>query len=215
MQKHHKGRKGSTVQRILGNVMVAKEVKAMVEKQNPNNTDKQRQLLVYFMRHEDQRHRVGKEMFLNTLDLKEWTVWNWVLSKKGDNQFHPHTSSHLDPAALQKANCSKFLDNVLTLPSHYCRKSSSNKYVERGLKSINEVVRPYTNSCKENGETPLAQQAFSKLFHEKKTCPYSHHRKISATSASSSSNETCQRKAGKSMAQERPKLKVRNPRTRS
>ena len=76
MQKHHKGREGNTVQRILGNVMGAKEVfvKAMVEKQNPNNTDKQRQRLVYFMRHRDQRHRVGKEMFLNTFDLKECLV---------------------------------------------------------------------------------------------------------------------------------------------
>ena len=46
MQKHHTGRKGRTVQRILGNVTGAKEVfiKAMVEIQNPNKTDKQSQI---------------------------------------------------------------------------------------------------------------------------------------------------------------------------
>ena len=147
----------------------AKEVfvKAMVERQNPNKACKQRQRLVYFMKHEDQRHRVCKEMFLNTLDLKEWTVWNWVLNKKGESQLRPPKSSHYDRAAVQRANCSAFLDNVPTLPSHYCRKTSSKNYVERRFRSINEVRRAYANVCNEKGEAVLSRTAFSRLFHQK------------------------------------------------
>ena len=58
-----------------------------------------------------------------TLGLKEWAVWNWVLSKKSENQLYSHTSPHYDRAVLQKVICSKLLDKAATLKSHYCRKS--------------------------------------------------------------------------------------------
>ena len=67
------------------------------------------------MRHEDQRHRVGKEMFLHTLDLKEWTVWNWVLSKNGDNQLHPHTSLIMTELLFRKQTALRFWTMFLLL----------------------------------------------------------------------------------------------------
>ena len=43
----------------------------------------------------------------------------------------------------------------------------------------------------ENGETVLSRQAFFRLIHKEKTCPYSHHRKTSVTGASSLTKDTC------------------------
>ena len=103
------------------------------ERQNPNKADIQRQRLVYFMRHADQRHRLRKEIFLNTLDLKERSVLNLVLNKKGERQCCSPKSSHYDRAAFQKANCSTFLENVSSLPSHSCKKSSSHSYEKSNL----------------------------------------------------------------------------------
>ena len=64
-----------------------------------------------------------KIMFLYTLGLKEWAAWNWVLSKKSENQVYSHTYHLYDRALLQNAICSKLLDNAHTLKSHYCSKS--------------------------------------------------------------------------------------------
>ena len=101
-------------------------VRAMVQPHN-NDTDRKRKRLNYFMKHDDSRVRVCKTMFLNSLDLKEWSVWSWVFDRvKGC----PKRSSHYDRAAQGKQFCSEFLDNLPTLPSHYCLKSSSKKYVE-------------------------------------------------------------------------------------
>ena len=40
-----------------------------------------------------------KEMFLYTLVLKEWAVWNWMLRKISENQLYSHTSPHYGRAA--------------------------------------------------------------------------------------------------------------------
>ena len=91
----------------------------------PEQDKRTYQHLVYFMRYTDHRHRLRKEMFFYTVGLKEWAVWHWVLSKKSENQLYSHTSPHYDRASLQKAICSKLLDNAPTLISHYCRKSEN------------------------------------------------------------------------------------------
>ena len=122
MQKHPTRIKGTHCSKhLLAMPWQAKEVfvKAMVERQNSNKADKQRQRLGYFMRHADQRHPLRKEMFLNTLDLKERSVLNLVLNKKDESQCRSQKSSHYDRAAFQKANCSTFLDNAPSLPSQY------------------------------------------------------------------------------------------------
>ena len=136
MQKHPTRIKGTHCSKnLLAMPWQAKEVffKAMVERQNSKKADKQRQRLVYFMRHADQRHTLRKETFLNTLDLKERSVLNLVLNKKGERQCCSTKSSHYDRAAFQKTNCSTFLENVSSLPSHSCKKSSSPSYEKSNL----------------------------------------------------------------------------------
>lgn len=72
-------------------------------------------------------------MFLNTFGLKEWSVLNWVASAEP----HGMTTSQNTKCTERRANrqtgneakekLCKFLDS---LPSHYCRKSTSRIYLE-------------------------------------------------------------------------------------
>ena len=70
-------------------------------------------------------------MFLCTLGLKEWGVWNWMLRKKSENHLYSHTSPHYGraaPSALQ--NVPDW--SIKTCPSQQERLSSNCKFHSQG-----------------------------------------------------------------------------------
>ena len=102
-------------------------------------------------------------MLLNTLDRKELTVWNWVLNKEGESQLRPPKPSQYDRLQFKRRNCSAFLDDLPTLPSYYCRYTSSKNHLER---SINEVRRAMQTCATKKERLFLAAQRFLD-YHEK------------------------------------------------
>ena len=71
-------------------------------------------------------------MFLYTLGLKEWAVWNWMLRKKSENQLYSHTSPHYGRAAPSAPQI--FPDcSIKTCPSQQERLSSNSTVKELPL----------------------------------------------------------------------------------
>ena len=125
--------------------------------------------LVYHLRSpgRDKLIKVCKIMFLNTLNLGEWTVRGWVtcLSDSSadeseecpnpNNQVErPSTSNDTEPQvadvnmappemATRRANANRFLDQLPKLESHYCRSSSTKQYLEPDWQSFAALHREY------------------------------------------------------------------------
>lgn len=79
--------------------------------------------------------QVCKKMFLLTLDLKEWSVRNWVSNTSSGSgiTISPNHQKNI-PKVGRKTNKNKrmihFFDNLPKLPSHYCRSTSNKLYLE-------------------------------------------------------------------------------------
>lgn len=101
---------------------------------------------------------VCKNMFLSTLGLKEWSVLNWGTPPTKSARL-PQTEVKLINKPARKTTVrggqvllEQFLDDLPKLPSHYCRKSSQNIYLEPMFgNTMAEVFKVYTNFWSENG----------------------------------------------------------------
>ena len=69
-------------------------------------------------------------MFLSTLNLGEWSVYNWIKSSY-DAGIQARIKKIPSQARKCASSCtSVFLDCLPNMPSHYCRKCTSKIYLE-------------------------------------------------------------------------------------
>ena len=132
--------------------------------------------LHYHLKVEDQRIRVCTKMFQNTLQIPHRTIIYW-LDKGKDGMIRSTKYSPMqertkgknahDKERVRLANI--FVDQLDKVPSHYCRKSSTKKYLwPYDFKSAQDV---YTNYCKwieenHNNSQPLSATTFKSILKE-------------------------------------------------
>ena len=99
-----------------------------------------------YLRKDGARLSICREMFLSTLGLGEWSVHDWVMSSV--DGMHSTTKKRQVPATSRQSEAlellesvRKFLKDLPKLPSHYCRASTSEKYLEPQFQSIAAVYR--------------------------------------------------------------------------
>ena len=124
--------------------------------------------ITYYLRKDGERLKVCREMFLSTLCLGEWSVRNWVMSSV--DGMHSSTKERPVPAtgrhneALEKRELvRKFFSDLPKLPSHYCRASTSKKYLEPHFQSVAEVYRLFE---KQQATEVPSRQVFTEEFHK-------------------------------------------------
>ena len=82
--------------------------------------------------------RVCKQLFLSTFAVGEKQLRTWL---KRDNPEEPNaqrsSSTKInDPRSAKTSSAREFISNLPTVPSHYCRSSTSEKYVDASYKSF-------------------------------------------------------------------------------
>ncbi|CAG9773409.1 unnamed protein product [Ceutorhynchus assimilis] len=122
----------------------------------------------YYLKKDTENLRICKKMFLNTLDLKEWMVRNWLNQAannkiKDSNDIAMPSRSRL-PVELKKGLevLQTFLDKLPKLESHYCRPSTQRLYLEPLFQTKTDVYRLYKDYCDDNNAIALS------LIHLKK-----------------------------------------------
>lgn len=72
----------------------------------------------------------------------------------------------------------EFLEKLLKLPSHYCRKSTSRLYFEPYIKSMSQLYNMYIIKCNEENKQSVSRKIFADVYdktnfsayHPKKYC---------------------------------------------
>uniref|UniRef100_A0A6P7F0J9 Uncharacterized protein LOC114324759 n=1 Tax=Diabrotica virgifera virgifera TaxID=50390 RepID=A0A6P7F0J9_DIAVI len=129
-----------------------------------------------------QRIRVCKKMFLNTLCMGEWAVLNWVTTQSvrmgelqveeegsgddeegrengDDGENIAHLRSHVNREKKKDADTSRktilkeFFNNLPKLESHYCRKTTKKLYLEQNWQSKAHLYREYKSYCESVGKS--------------------------------------------------------------
>lgn len=139
-----------------------------------NETSRRAQTLIYYMKREKERVRVCKQMFLNTHNVKENMVLDWLQKDKNqdnstkiDGETNEETC-HLKPDRYKnlKNNLRHFFNELAKMESHYCRSSSSKLYLEPNWRSKSALYKFYKQWCQTNSTLSVSIASFSHVFEE-------------------------------------------------
>ena len=97
----------------------------------------------YHLWQNNNRVVVCKSMFCNTLGISEKTIHNWITDATCGVPKGKATSSSIPARNERRESAKEYLLGLPNMPSHYCRSSSSKKYLEPLFASISEVYREY------------------------------------------------------------------------
>ena len=118
----------------------------------------------YFINTGKVRVPVCKQMFLTTTGLTDYFVRTYASGANGE-----HASDSTSPDTVLKTRQSAtretvraFFQKLPSLPSHYCRKLSSKKYLEPN--SYCQLYRLYVEDCQGNENTPVSRLTFMEEF---------------------------------------------------
>lgn len=125
----------------------------------------------------EERLRICKKMFLNTLGVKEWVIKKWVKASLDVNPVLPEQilgSDDKTPINARMKLLHNFFDSLPKLESHYCRSSTSKLYLELIWESKAHLHKVYSEFCKAQDEKvkPLSIATFHKEFDNKRLSLY-------------------------------------------
>lgn len=141
----------------------------------------------YFLpKSNDNRIKVCRKMFLNTLSLGEDSLKRWIKQETIDSDFSEsdetlQTSIQSSRINLKKPQSDKrlrkeelrltvmqWLDLIPKVPSHYCRASTSRSYVDNSFVSKQNMYNRFVEWCSENEKKATHLKDFKLVLEEKK-----------------------------------------------
>lgn len=123
----------------------------------------------YFLKKDGVRKKVCKQFLINTMAITV-RLLRTVLANKEENKFpvpdqRGHHRSYNKVSDEQTEKFKEFINSLPLVPSHYCRSSSSKKYLPADVKSFNNVFRMYQKSLgTENKNLILKKTKFMQLL---------------------------------------------------
>lgn len=105
-------------------------------------------------------------MFLNTLGVGEWVIKSWATH----NTEVTEDEKNVKPRGQRFSENSRrplliFFENLPKLESHYCRASTTKRYLEPVWMSKSDLYKFYKNNfCKENRVQPVSMTTFAQMF---------------------------------------------------
>lgn len=158
-------------------VFVSSHVSRFNTKRCTKNFDENSRRLgtfVYTLHNGTNALTVCREMFLNTLDLKPFTVQSWVNSsvlamqtgKENLNQSRRENNYSIRKCVTADIPITEFFDQLAKLPSHYVRRDSSKLFLDEEIKSLSRLYEIYKNYCTEKGLSISCRKVFERKFHK-------------------------------------------------
>ncbi|XP_047036028.1 uncharacterized protein LOC124641835 [Helicoverpa zea] len=118
-----------------------------------------------------EKYKVCKKMYLNTLNIGEWSVHNWAKNEDRDEVASESDKTHRNNSVKAFENIGRnhaieFLNNLPKLESHYCRKTTSKLYLEQIWQSKEQLYREYVKQLLDKGinEYKVSQKIFFQEF---------------------------------------------------
>ncbi|CAI6362396.1 unnamed protein product [Macrosiphum euphorbiae] len=125
----------------------------------------------YYLSCNSEPKRVCQQFLLKTLDMTQ-NCLNYTLLKRS-----PSGTSKKDGRGSRRpknktsddvmANFDKFIQQLPAVPSHYCRASTTKKYLPSELGNCSRLYKLYIDFCKQSNGTIIKKTLFNQLFKEK------------------------------------------------
>ncbi|KAF0706908.1 Uncharacterized protein FWK35_00037669 [Aphis craccivora] len=125
----------------------------------------------YYLSCNSEPKLVCQQFLLKTLDMTQKCL-TYTLSKRS-----PSGTSKKDGRGSRRpknktsddvmANFDKFIQQLPAVPSHYCRASTTKKYLPSELGNCSRLYKLYVDFCKQSNGTIIKKTLFNQLFKEK------------------------------------------------
>ncbi|KAK6191297.1 hypothetical protein SNE40_003024 [Patella caerulea] len=138
-------------------------------RKKPAEESRKKKSFKYYLKKENERVSVCRNMFLATLGVNDKTVYEWLKgnSHAGIPKTAAVTKRRVSVSNTEKVNYARhFLNELPKLPSHYCRSSSKKNYLEPVFTSASELYKVYVKDCKHNDKPFLRRKAFTSVFND-------------------------------------------------
>jgi hypothetical protein len=144
-------------------------IKVVKIKRKRSNSNKRCRTFEYFLPfvNEDEngvtQNQVCQQFLLNTLDISQrklGTVRGRINLDEADTQTPVSKKTTYSEAQLR--NFDIFVQSLPAVPSHYCRSSTSRKYLPSEIKTFENLYRMYVR--KQEGQVHIKRGVFMKLF---------------------------------------------------
>ena len=132
--------------------------------------------LKFTLKKDGERKKVCKQFFLATLNIGEWSVYNWVykaqdvstggipkLKRERDSR---NKSQVRNVCSQRKEFAQTFLNSLPKMESHYCRSTTSKLYLEPIWRSQLDLYREYCAKSVEAGLQPINRVTFVRLVED-------------------------------------------------
>jgi len=124
----------------------------------------------YFLSYMGNKYQVCQQYLLTTLDIKQnfllYTINNSlpVATALSDGRGKVIPKNKTNKTTVSKLR--EFIKKLPAVPSHYCRASTTKKYLPADLMNILRLYAIYKDYCKTNNDTPVSKFFFRKVFTE-------------------------------------------------
>ena len=124
----------------------------------------------YFLKLNDERVQVCKEMFLSTLGLNEKMVYQWLETGESgvptdvNIEGLPDKSGRGGRTSEAMEHARQYLNDLPKLPSHYCRSSTSKQYLEPVFVTLQQLHTEYQRKMAEESKPALKMTQFTIVF---------------------------------------------------
>lgn len=140
---------------FLSDLIVPVEIKRRRSRTNKRQISRQ-----YYLLNNNIKHRVCQQFILDTLCISQ----KFLKSVKIKDIFSTNKrAAHFVPAETQKS-LTEFIDALPVVSSHYCRASSSKKYLPSEYESEANVYRIYCKLQRSKNIEPVSKSTFTKTF---------------------------------------------------
>ena len=116
---------------------------------------------------EQQKIRVCKFFFKNTLSINDRPIRTVISKSEGDGFLQPDCwgkhGHHKQVDITVKESVRRFIGTIPRVESHYLRAQTTREYIEGG-RSLADIYRDYQQQCMENNEVPASETMFSRIF---------------------------------------------------
>lgn len=122
----------------------------------------------YFVSVDNVEKEVCRKFILSTLDISE-KLLRYTRDNKIDLYVSKYDKRGKQPPKIKTAddiigNVDRFIQMLPAVPSHYCRGSSSKKYITNNFNSLEHVYRVYIEDCKLNNKPSVSYGVFKKRW---------------------------------------------------
>ncbi|CAG5001783.1 unnamed protein product [Parnassius apollo] len=133
------------------------------DRKDPSISKRKSSMIYNLLLKDEQRVRVCKTMFQNTLCITKMTIWNWKKGKENtSHNGNQNVSARKNPHEEEVESLKEFLNNIPKMESHYCRKTTSKLYLLPEWTSKRALYKFYEKDwCASRNIKPLSIAKFS------------------------------------------------------